>query len=195
MDLLNPTPQAEARKHKLKVYRPENARVRDRNAHSISRLSFQHPGLSSWTSSAPAVSQSPLFSRTLRRSLYAKVARLSSANRTHPPLRDVKVSFGWSKANDTEGLVVRHVSPRAARLEESRWIHHVRETMCLYSGIEDGISCFLGVPDILPDARCIKNNDYTGHTVFDILQSTKLPNQLESPPWCMKHKLLHGLHR
>ena len=92
VDLLNPTPQAEVRKHKLKV----KSTSRYTHDHELgvltpaSRLLSPRLDHSSWTSSAPAVLQSPLSSRTPKQLLSAKAAQLFSVNRTHNSfLRDI----------------------------------------------------------------------------------------------------------
>ena len=83
VDLLNPTPQAEARKHKLKVNQPHGIQSRAWKVNTVFRLLSQRLDHSLWTSSAPAVLQSPLSSRMPRQSLSAKAARLFSVNRTY----------------------------------------------------------------------------------------------------------------
>ena len=83
VDLLNPTPQAEARKHKLKVNRLHGIRSRACRVNTVFRLLSQRLDHFLWTSNAPAVSQSPLSSRTPKQSLSAKAARLFSVNRTY----------------------------------------------------------------------------------------------------------------
>jgi hypothetical protein len=102
VDLLNPSAATEAKKHKLKV-RPSKqqsfpANDNDFNIARSSRPSSPLPDLSSWTSSAPAASSSPPFSRTPRPSLSARDAPPFFAN---PP-------------------VARPDSLRAAHSEESK---------------------------------------------------------------------------
>ena len=85
VDLLNPTPQAEARKHKLKVYQPHGIGSRAWTIDTVPRLLSQRLDHSLWTSSAPAVLQSPPSSRTRRQSSSVEAAQQFSVNRTHNP--------------------------------------------------------------------------------------------------------------